>query len=399
MKKIICLVISLMLVFTMAGCGQGSEGQTDPGESGVQLEPHTIAVLVYDRSDDEVQAFRNYLQDYLGSIFNVKFIYSESVLTEDAALEFIDEACEYGAEGVMSFVSYDLKSEVSECEKKGIYYMLASGTVSDEDFDKVKESEAFLGVVGPGKDTEYEAGADMAAHFIKDDGTKAFFIFSGGGCMGNEMHLKRTEGILDKIQQEYGVTFSMSSEEAAVSSEPVELSAGDVSVCVCPGYFSIEEYLESAIETYKDHPYGTVLSVLPVNKLLDTIKGGRLGLIDCYSETNLQLFTDGTLEYVSGKYSSIVGPSFAAMYNAITGYRDELRMDGEPFRITQGFWNSDSEKDYNDKYVLASSIEINAYNYEDLQKVMKVFNEDTTIEELKALAEACSYEDALNRRF
>ena len=87
------------------------------------------------------------------------------------------------------------------------------------------------------------------------------------------------------------------------------------------------------------------------------------------------------------------------MYNAITGYRDELRIDGEPFRITQGFWNSDSEKDYNDKYVLASSIEINAYNYEDLQKVMKVFNEDTTIEELKALAEACSYEDALNRRF
>ena len=39
-----------------------------------------------------------------------------------------------------------------------------------------------------------------------------------------------------------------------------------------------------------------------------------------------------------------------------------------------------------------------AYNYEDLQNVMKEFNEDATYDDLKNLAEAYKYEDAVARR-
>ena len=67
-------------------------------------------------------------------------------------------------------------------------------------------------------------------------------------------------------------------------------------------------------------------------------------------------------------------------------------------RICQGFWSSDSREDYEEKYSLASSIEKEAYNYEDLQKVMAEYTPDATLEDLRKLAEAYTYEDAVARR-
>ena len=43
-------------------------------------------------------------------------------------------------------------------------------------------------------------------------------------------------------------------------------------------------------------------------------------------------------------------------------------------------------------------MEINAYNYEDLYAVCKLYDPDATLEKLKTLAEAYSYEDVLARR-
>ena len=100
----------------------------------------------------------------------------------------------------------------------------------------------------------------------------------------------------------------------------------------------------------------------------------------------------------SGKFSSIIGPSFAAMYNAITGYAEEFRENGKAFSLTQGYWTAKNAEDYNEKYALATGIYLNAYNYEDLGSVMKTYDETASLEKLKALVEAYSYEDAKARR-
>lgn len=63
-----------------------------------------------------------------------------------------------------------------------------------------------------------------------------------------------------------------------------------------------------------------------------------LGTVDCYTETNGELFKNGNLKYLCGKYESIIGPAFAAMYNAVTGYSEDFREDGKAFAIQQGFW-------------------------------------------------------------
>ena len=276
--------------------------------------------------------------------------------------------------------------------------MMASGTVSDEDFASVEDNPFFLGVIGPGAFIEYKAGSDMAAYFAEKKGSNEYFILSGGAAYGNAMHQRRTQGILDTLASAYNVKFEKSTEELSMTEEPVHIQEGNLKICICPGYISRDQFFEQIKGEYESDQYDTVLSVLGISRMADVVKGTRLGVIDCYSETNLQMFASEELQYLVGKYSSIIGPSFAVMYNAITGHAEEFRPRGKSFHITQGFWSSDSREDFEEKYTLASSVEINAYNYEDLQKVIREFNPDATFEDLKALAEADTFKAALERR-
>ncbi|MBR0416518.1 MAG: hypothetical protein IJI56_01765 [Firmicutes bacterium] len=86
------------------------------------------------------------------------------------------------------------------------------------------------------------------------------------------------------------------------------------------------------------------------------------------------------------------------MLNAVTGHADEFRENGKAAKVTQGFWVSDSPEDYLDKYTLSTSAALNAYNFEDLANVVKIYNEGANLNELVALAEACSYRAVLARR-
>ena len=71
---------------------------------------------------------------------------------------------------------------------------------------------------------------------------------------------------------------------------------------------------------------------------------------------------------------------------------------GKAIQVTQGFWNSDSQEDYLEKYALSASAAMNAYNFDDLSKVICIYNPNANLNELVALAEACSYRAVQARR-
>ena len=400
--KIKCIfILAFILAFSLTACSveeKTKDGSPDTVESKDE-DSYKIGVIVYSNTDQEVLAFREYLESYIEKVFpDVSFLYSSTITSEEEELAFINSACDEGAKGFLSFLTLDLEKEVALCQERGAYYMVASGSVSEEDFKVVEDNPYFLGAVGPGGDMEYETGTKMADYFIGQDSGDEYFILSGGAPIGNEMHLQRTMGILDKLKESYGVEFDKSSEEIALSDKPVHLNAGDLKVCVTPGYIEYDRYFATAKEEYLKERYGNVLSVLPIAQMADVVKGAHLGVVDCYSTGNLELFNAGILRYVAGKYSSIVGPSFAAMYNALTGYAEDYRENGKAFQLTQGFWYSGDYDDYVEKYSLANSVVTNAYNYEDLEKVCKKFNPDSTLKDLENLIEAYSFEDAKARR-
>ena len=53
---------------------------------------------------------------------------------------------------------------------------------------------------------------------------------------------------------------------------------------------------------------------------------------------------------------------------------------------------------YPDSFLQSLIWDLNAYNIDDLSKVIRIFTPDATLAQLVALAEASSYEDVLARR-
>lgn len=388
MKKIATLLPALIIVLAIASCGHKNE----------QQPIHKIGVIVYDLKDEQIQAFRQYMEGYLGKNFSdVDFLYSAGITTEEEEMEFLKDAIEEGVEGIIAFNSFDLEKEVELCASGGVYYLRPSSTTDPEDFDKVADNPYFLGYFGPGNEMEYQAGYDMAAYFAEEKISDSYFILSGGAG-SNVMHEQRTEGMLDALQKAYGVQFDQSSTELASASEPVSMEAGALKVTVFPGYIGVTDVGEKAVAAFEKDPAGVVMSTIPVQTIADSLKDASLGTIDCYTQANGRLFKNGNLKYLCGKYESIIGPAFAAMYNAVTGYSEDFREDGKAFTIQQGFWVSTSYQDFQKKYELSSGITLNAYSYEDLLEVCKAHNSNATLDDLKKLAGAWDFDSAVQRR-
>ena len=379
------LILALALCAMTPACAEG--------------ELHRIGVIVYNTADEEVLGFKEYLKGYIEQNFEmVEFVYSYSINSEEQELQFIQAACDSGVEGFLSFTSYDLPREVKLCAENGAYYLLASGTVAAGDFEAVEDNPYFLGAFGPGQPFEFQAGADIARYFIREKAGTRFFVLSGGAALGNEMHYQRTLGVLDTLASAYGASFPLTRDAIARTAEPLTVETDRVSITVCPGYLRMEDAFNAAKAAFEAGEYDAVLSVLPPLDAVDFIGKTPLGVIDSYNTRNLQLVTEGVLKVVVGKYNSIVGPAFALMLNAVTGYAEDFRENGKAVQVIQGFWTSENAEDYNDKYALSTSAAMNAYNFDDLAHVIRIYNPDADLNALCALAEACSYRAVQARR-
>ena len=93
MKKRIALILALLLCVGVTACALG----------GAQEEKvHQIGVIVYNLGDEEVISFREYLQGYIEKNFEmVKFVYSDSITSQEQEMDFIRDACASGVEGFL----------------------------------------------------------------------------------------------------------------------------------------------------------------------------------------------------------------------------------------------------------------------------------------------------------
>lgn len=387
MKRLISLLLIIACFFCLYACS-APVSETAP--------VHKLGVMVYDLTDEEVLAFREYLENYIAPGFqDVEFLYSAAVTTRESAMQFLQDVIDAGAEGILAFNTFDLEKEVNYCAERGVYYIQPSATVDEAAFEAVAENPYFLGVIGPGAQTEYYAGFAMGKYLAETKQDDTYFILSGGACLGNAMHYARTCGILDALEDFYGAEFD---DFLAVSSEPITVTEDDFTVTVCGGYISDEGFLKIAKQSYAQNSHSNVLAVLPLAGMADVISDARVGVIDCYNATNERLFQAGKLNCLCGKYQSIIGPAFAAMYNAVTGHADAFRDNGRAFSLQQGFWVSATSEDFEKKYALSSGIALNAYSLDDLMQAIAEYNENANLNTLRSLTDGWEFEAAVERR-
>lgn len=312
MKKMIALILAAALLLSLAaGCASNPTGidrdQQEAENSGLTL--HKIGVATYNLKDAQVIMFKEYLDGYIKSCFpDVTFLYSDGISGSEELMDFLALCAENGVEGVMLFGSYDLPKEVEFCAENGMYLIRPAATSSDADFEAVASNPYYLGEIGPGTEQEYDAGAEMARAMAGEG--KRYIVFSSGAAEGNEMHRLRAIGILDALQEVYGVTFDQSSESLAAVTEPTVVEADDLRLVICPGYLEQEDKSAIAAEIVSSGEYDTVLSTVPVTPVADAIRSMELdcGVIDCFSEDNRLAFERGTLDYVAGSTSRRSAP-------------------------------------------------------------------------------------------
>lgn len=401
------MLIGLVLLMVLFA---GFTAQAEENSGG--NETYKIGIAVYSQDSQEMMMFMNYYRDYLAAGFQVQFYFSDAIQTPEEENAFITAVKEQGAQGVISFCGYDLPGTVKVCEENEIYYVLGSSVVSDENYDAVKDNPWFLGSIGPNPDALYQSGCDMAEFFIGKE-AKSYVIMTGGASRGNASHAVRVKGMLDVLEEKAGLVLESDAETVAASEENVTLTSedGSVSVILCPDYTEGGNGLQNLEAAFSEGSCDALMSAFHASTYLDRIaakeseQGSNImvGAIDSFTEANFEAikekdaFGNASIDYVQGKYGSMAGPAFAMLYNAMTGHSEANTADGNAVRLYQEFWKATSREEYIELYGYTTGIYENAYSCENLMQVIKVFNDDTTPENLKELTEACTVEDVKAR--
>lgn len=410
-KRILSLMMSVALI---VGVQSTVWADTENYSDG---DVHTIGVVVYDPDSAEMEMFADYYRDYIQEGFPVKFIFSGKVADSESEKAFIEEAKAEGAEGIISFAGFadGLQEIIETCEKEEIYYALGSNTVSDENYDAIKDNPWYLGSVGPNLETVYQAGCNMAEFFLDKDAGN-IVIMSGGASTGNRLHQVRTWGMLNTLEEKAGLVLDKDAEELSATDELTELTDkdGNLHVTVCPGYTEMGGTGLDNLETaFAEGDCDTVMSAFHVSTYLDKISDKEkeqdsnimVGAIDSFSEQNFEIFKEkdsfgnAPIDYVRGKYASMAGPAFAMIYNAITGTSGAVEENGEAVRLYQNLWTAKSEEEYIELYGYATGIYENAYSCDDLMQVIGQFDADANPQSFKELTEASDVESVKERIF
>lgn len=408
-KKLLSLMMSVALLIVTQSVVWADTDNYSEGDV------HTIGVVVYDPDSAEMEMFADYYRDYIEEGFPVKFIFSGKIADSEAEKAFIEEAKAEGAEGIVSFCGFadGLQDVIKTCEEEEIYYALGSNTVSDENYELIKDNPWYMGSVGPDLETVYQAGCDMTEFFLDKD-ARNIVIMSGGASAGNRLHQVRTWGMLNTLEEKAGLVLDKDAEELSVTDEMTELTDkdGNLHVTICPGYTEMGGAGLDNLETaFAKGDCDTLMSAFHVSTYLDKIfdkekeqdSNIMVGAIDSFSEQNFEIFKEkdsfgnAPIDYVRGKYASMAGPAFAMIYNAITGTPDTVKENNEAVRLYQNLWTAKSEEEYIELYGYATGIYENAYSCDDLMQVIKQFNEAADPQSFKELTEASDLESAKER--
>lgn len=380
LKKFMVLVLTVLMVAGLAGCSNnsGNDQNNDPTAETVK-----IGVLVSDVTSAEALAFRSYYENYIQSVYNVEFMYSDELADAAAEQSAIDNFIANNCKAIISFSSADRPAQIEKCEAEGIYYAVATGTLTEEQYEQFKGYEHYVGAIGPDLMTEYQAGYDMAKYFL-DQGYTKFGVFTGASVYYTEMHIFRAAGMLaamcDAGNGNYkgatgldivGVIMGNGGNVETGAIGSVELNG------VVAGYDFDDAWFGKLAAVANDPNVEALLAVGSGQTAFAGFKpeGKVLGDIDCYTADSVGLMETGTLNYLAGKFSASIGPIFAATLSAVYGQpiRDN---NGNALALSQGYWVATNAEDAKKYFEVDSSTTAPAYTKEKLDTLFGASYDD-----------------------
>lgn len=386
----VLLVCLVLFAGVLAGCGNNPGSGDGSGKAKAK-----IGVLIYDATDSEVVAFKNYYEKYIAKNYNAEFVYSDTINTAEQEKAALENFIAQKAKGVISFSDQDRIASIKMCEDAEVYYAVGAGTLSDEQYEQVKDNKYYVGSIGPSLDNEEQVGYDMAKYYI-GQGAKNFLVYTGGYPFV-AMHKKRTDGMI-KAFEEAGVTY-----KEGANGTIGTFTGGDYTIDTMDGFpddsgaffgTAGQKLGAAKLEVVLTAALGVELFGTSISQVNPDLK---LATVSSFTEAYKSAFNaePAQTDYLAGKFASSIGPVFAAVYNAINGDIDTVRDNGQAFRLDQGYWTAIGKDQFNEMYDLSNNTDSPAYAKKDLDTVIKETNEQTDFNNFKAFVEAYRYEDIM----
>ena len=392
-RKFLVLTLSFLLTFTLAACSQGESGGSASTDGIDDSKNVKIGVLVADATGAEALAFRSYYENYIQKAYNVTFMYSDELADAAAEASAIDNFIANNCKAIISFASADRPAQIRKCAENKVYYAVATGTLSDEEYDEFKDNEYYVGAIGPDLATEFQAGYDMAKFYL-DQGKTKFAIFGGATPYYTDMHIYRTAGMLVAMCEAGGGTYNGASDFGSMIGKIYEMNCqlepakiGSVEVVSYIGGYDFDDAWFGKLAEAANNPDVEVL--LTVGSGLDTFaafkqESQQLATVDSYTADAVAAMKSGVLNYLAGKYSASIGPIFMATLSAVQG-KPIRTANGEALALSQGYWVATSAEEAEKFYAVDSSTEDPAYtramldtlfgaSYDDFAKFVSAYS-------------------------
>jgi hypothetical protein len=191
-KLFFALLLSLVMVMSLAACGDDNGGGDADAEETVK-----IGVITYDTTDDQTKNFMAYYES-LGEELGVEFMISESLADAEGELNFIADCASAGCIGIVGYYNESLEEAALAAADYGMYYWGGFGG-NEEAYDAVKANEYYVGGYTLG-DAEYNAGYEMGKALVEQGCTKIVYN-NGGADFGVAMFVDRQQGFLDALAE------------------------------------------------------------------------------------------------------------------------------------------------------------------------------------------------------
>ena len=342
-----------------------------------------IGVLVADASGAEALAFRNYYENYVEKNYNVDFVYSEEIGSDATKeMEELDKLLAENCKAIISFASCDRPAQITKCEDSKVYYAVATGTLSDEDYAAYKTKQYFVGQIGPSTFTEYNVGLAMGQYYKSLTGDAAIDTVALYVGFPAPEHVARTAGILTGLGMTYSA-FGQSLSGMDIIGGIYGQDSGTAklnNIQTGESGITVTTVLSMAPGAGLDEPFNAMLAGTKPDALLGVgmvsvfmaaqLNQNRIPYadVDAFTAANKANFENGSMQYLAGKYGSSVGPVFALVMNALNG--NVIRnADGYAVSLDQGYMVAKSATEYNTNYTRESG-DSPIYNKEVLDTII-----------------------------
>lgn len=401
MKKLLAMLLCVVLgAVTLTGCGdkktqsddsttvsQGVETETTEGNQEEANVPELdmsqtvkIGILLSDATTAESLAFQNYYKEYIAKNFNVELIYSDEVADAAEEKDAIDNFIANNCKAVISFSSFDRPAQIDQCAGAGVYYAVATGTLTDEQYEAAKTNEYYVGAIGPSLNVEFQAGYDMAKYYL-DQGKTNFAIFGGALPYYTDMHIYRAAGMLTAMVEAggEGANYLGATDKDGIVAKIYETATvetgaiGSVNLLGYVGGYDMDDaWFGKCAQMATLEGLEVILAVGNGSDFFGTSVQGtdiKIASVDAYATAYGDAMNAGMLDYLAGKFSASIGPVFIATYSAALGAPIRTE-EGYALALEQGYWIATSYDEFAQYYAVDSSAEAPAYTKEMLEKLI-----------------------------